>query len=160
MSRTRAIAAAVAVGAVVAGAASASAVGEAPTAKRTEVINLVISGDSETLVDLGPKGFSAGDQEIVAVTVLRDGRKVGRGSSVCQFVEVTAKSALDVCSVVLSLPAGQLTADGLVASSPAGPGPFTLAITGGTGGYRTARGELTVIPQSSDTVPVTVRLIR
>jgi hypothetical protein len=144
----------------VTGAASASAVGDASAGQHTEVINLVMHGDAETLVDLGPKGFSAADQEVVAVTLFREGRKIGRGSSVCQFVQVTAKSAVDVCSVVLSLPAGQLTADGLVVSSPAGPGPYTLAITGGTGSYRTARGELTVTPRSGDTVPVTVRLIR
>ncbi len=56
---------------------------------------------------------------------------------------------------------GQLTAQGLLDYGPdfASEGPFKLAITGGTGRYKTAHGQVRVIdrPESDS---VTFRIIR
>jgi hypothetical protein len=50
------------------------------------------------------------------------------------------EAATDQCVATLSLPKGQITVQGLVDRT--GPMPVTLAITAGTGAYRTAHGEL------------------
>ena len=52
------------------------------------------------------------------------------------------------CLATLALPEGQLTAQGLATLTEAGGQPVTLAITGGTGAYRTAHGQLRVVQVS------------
>ena len=49
-------------------------------------------------------------------------------------------------------------ATGAVRSAQQGPGTFSLAITGGTGRFREARGELLVTATSGNSVPITVEL--
>ena len=44
------------------------------------------------------------------------------------------------CAATVSLPEGQLTVQGPATLTETGNQPFMLAITGGTGAYRTARG--------------------
>jgi ABC-type cobalt transport system substrate-binding protein len=126
----------------------------------TQVIKLIATGVKETTIDLGHPGFSAGDQEIVALDLSRDGTKVGTGGSICQFVITTTSSASDLCQLALSLPDGQITAQGLVASTPAGPGTYFLAITGGTGSYRTAHGQVKITATTTNRVPFTLYVIR
>ena len=130
-----------------------------PANHRVQVIKLVAKGGQETNIDLGKKGFSQGDQEIVALSLFRDGKRVGEAGNLCQFVRVTRASATDLCQVDMSLPQGQLTAHGLVTSTPAGPGTFYLAITGGTGAYQTAHGQVKITATSTSEVPITLFLI-
>ena len=137
--------------------ASSSARGSAD--HRVQVIRLVAKGGQETNIDLGKKGFSQGDQEIVALSLFRGGKRVGEAGNLCQFVRVTKASATDLCQVDMSLPQGQLTAHGLVTSTPAGPGTFSLAITGGTGAYQTAHGQVKITATSTSEVPITLYLI-
>lgn len=152
---------AVAVPLVAGGSALAAADGRAAVpGKGVEVVRLTIVGTAETKVDLGPKGSSAADQEIVALNVLRDGKKIGEGGFVCQFVRVSKSTATDMCTQILSLPDGQITAQGLVTSTAAGPGTYSQAITGGTGAYRTVRGEVKVTSTTTNRVPVTLFLVR
>jgi hypothetical protein len=61
--------------------------------------------------------------------------------------------------VTVSLPEGQLTAQGLATVTETSPQPFTLAITGGTGAYRTAHGQLQVAPASETERHYTLTLI-
>jgi hypothetical protein len=140
--------------------AFASSSGRGSADQRAQVIGLVAKGVQETNIDLGKKGFSQGDQEVVALNLFRDGKKIGEAGNLCQFVRVTKGSAADLCQVDMSLPAGQITAHGLVTSTPAGPGTFFLAITGGTGAYRTAHGQVKITATATNEVPITVYLIR
>ncbi|MER5460248.1 hypothetical protein ABT010_06075 [Streptomyces sp. NPDC002668] len=55
---------------------------------------------------------------------------------------------------------GQITAQGLIAVTAAGPGEVDLAITGGTGVYRTVRGTIHAVRVSDTEAHLTVRLIR
>jgi hypothetical protein len=50
--------------------------------------------------------------------------------------------------------AGQIDLAGLVQSTPQGPGPFDMAVTGGTGRYQDARGYATVVPSQNPKVTV------
>jgi hypothetical protein len=140
--------------------ASASASGGGSSDHRVQVIRLVVKGVQESNIDLGKKGFSQGDQEVVGLNVLRDGKKIGEAGQVCQFVRVTQSSATDLCQLALSLPKGQITAQGLVKSTAtAGPGTFFLAITGGTGAYQTAHGQVKITATATNEVPVTLYVI-
>ena len=64
------------------------------------------------------------------------------------------------CVVTAELPKGQIAAQGLVTFLAATEEPSTVAITGGTGRYRTAHGELT-LREITDTVDsLRFRIIR
>jgi hypothetical protein len=147
-----------AIGSITVAFASSSSRGSAD--HRVQVIRLVAKGVQETNLDLGKKGFSQGDQEVVALNLFRDGKKTGEAGNLCQFVRVTKASATDLCQVDMSLSAGQITAHGLVTSTPAGPGTYFLAITGGTGAYQTAHGQVKITASATNEVPITLYLIR
>ena len=57
-------------------------------------------------------------------------------------------------SAVEVLAHDQIDLSGLVTSTPSGPGPFQLAVTGGTGNYQNARGYATVAPGNTPTVTI------
>ena len=64
-----------AIGSITVAFASSSSRGSAD--HRVQVIRLVAKGVQETNVDLGKKGFSQGDQELVVLNLFRDGKKIG-----------------------------------------------------------------------------------
>jgi hypothetical protein len=55
---------------------------------------------------------------------------------------------------------GQITVQGVFTLSSSGPGDITLAITGGTGRYRTAQGFVHAVNASATDTQLTVHLIR
>jgi hypothetical protein len=97
-------------------------------------------------LDLGAPGLSAGDQQIISMDVFAGTKKVGESHVVCSVVRVdpATKASIAQCENVTSLPGGQLVAAGLVTSAQEETSPFIQAITGGTGAYRNAHGQLTV----------------
>jgi hypothetical protein len=99
---------------------------------------------SDTNIDNGKPGFSAGDYDVHTDPLTRGGKTVGWNDGSCLTTSVSAKTADQLCEFVLHLPNGQIVADGAVRSGQNGPGTFVLAITGGTGRYSSAGGELTV----------------
>jgi hypothetical protein len=109
-------------------------------------------------IDLGKKGFSAGDEDLSVGALSYQGHTVGRLVTNCTTVRVGAASADQLCEFVLHLGSSQLTADGTVRAGHAGPGTFTLPILGGTGRYRSAGGVLSVTATNGGTVPITVSL--
>jgi hypothetical protein len=62
--------------------------------------------------------------------------------------------------VTLTLPKGKITGQGVFPITSSGPGDITLAITGGTGDYRTARGYVQAVNTSTTESQVTLHLIR
>jgi hypothetical protein len=99
-----------------------------------------------TQIDLGAPGLSAGDQQIITMDVFAGSKRVGESHVVCTMVRVdpTTKASITQCDNVTSLPGGQIVAAGIVTSAQEEQSPFTQAITGGTGAYRNAHGQLTV----------------
>ena len=67
-------------------------------------------------------------------------------------------SATVNCVVSIQLSKGQLTLQGLVTFSEEAGSSFTIAITGGTGAYRTAHGEATVTESEDENGPEGLRL--
>jgi len=99
---------------------------------------------TDTFVDLPPAGDSLGDTLTFANEVFdaRSGEKVGTDQGQC--VRTVVGEAFE-CSWTTFLPRGQITVQG----------PFydaadsTLAITGGTGAYRNARGSMDLHARSA-----------
>jgi hypothetical protein len=102
-----------------------------------KVIHVIEHATSDTVTDLGPTGDSVGDVLTFANDVFdaSDSTKVGTDQGYC--IRVVAGSSWE-CDYTTFLPRGQIVVEG----------PFydaadsTFAITGGTGAYRNARGQL------------------
>ena len=119
----------------------------------------------EEFVDVGKKGLSVGDYSVLYGEVSQKGEKVGTDGGTCMLVYITydGKDVKDYtlqCIVTVKLREGQLTHQGLLTLAAKGaPKPYTLAVTGGTGNYKGARGEAKVTPVSQTDADVVVTLI-
>ena len=140
-ARVLSIAATAAVSVLVVGAATAGA--SPDTADDNRARNgedeLTLRFDVETspfnYTDLGEPGPSAADVIVFHDTLFRNGRQVGHEVGSCVVVE---PSGLSNCSTVVTLD-GQGTITFAFENAP--PPEKTLAITGGSGKYRTAHGD-------------------
>jgi hypothetical protein len=129
----------VVLGALTFGSAIAAAHG-----KHKRVLRVVATQNQFQPVDVAPAGPSLGDEFVFSETLTRHGREVGVSGVVCTATEVTPPYEVTTfhCVATLSLRRGQITLQGLVEIQGEGDmGPFTVAITGGTGAYRGAGGE-------------------
>jgi D-alanyl-D-alanine carboxypeptidase len=113
---------------------------------------------TDSSVDLGKTGFSAGDQDLFTGALTRHGKHVGRVVGTCTTVRVGRSTADQLCEFVLHLGAAQITATGSVSSTQHGPGTFALPVVGGTGRYRDAHGQIAVIATNGKSFPITVSL--
>jgi allene oxide cyclase-like protein len=106
------------------------------------------------LIDIGTSGLSAGDQIVFHDMLLRHGKRVGDEVGSCVVVE---SSGLSNCTGVVRLPQGNITF-----AFPNSPPPRkTLAITGGTGRYRTAHGDGLLVESATGPVgTLTLHVIR
>jgi hypothetical protein len=104
-----------------------------------------------TYLDLGAPDVSQGDEFVFSDTLSRDDTPVGEdgGSCTVTHVDTATNNIMTNCVATLSLRGGQITIHGLV-TFPAPPvtHPFTVAITGGTGAFRSVGGEMDVHPVS------------
>jgi hypothetical protein len=125
-----------------------------------EVIRVTAITVQDTFLDLGRRGESLGDQSVFSQDLFRQGERVGSGGVVCSFVRLRpGVSATFQCVATAKLPGGQITVQGLVTFTD-GPSTFRLAITGGTGRYRTAHGVAIVEEISEARERITFRVIR
>lgn len=94
-------------------------------------------------LDLGAPGPTLGDQTVFSERLSLRGREAGTSGGVCTVTGATPpyRVLTAQCVVSLSLRRGQITLQGLIETQgPTDPGPFRLAITGGTGAYSGAEG--------------------
>jgi|tagenome__1003787_1003787.scaffolds.fasta_scaffold20937391_1 hypothetical protein len=113
----------------------------------------------DRFLDLGASGPTPGDQIIFATTVSRDGHPAGDTGGSCTVTTVDPSGALTgSCQATARLGDGMLTTQALVTFGPGLQPPFRLAITGGTGRYRGAAGEVEVQQRSETTEDYIVRL--
>ena len=124
--------------------AVALAAGGAASSGGGKRIHVFERATTDTLVDLPPTGDSLGDTLTFANEVFdaRSGKKIGSDQGHC--VRTVVGAAWE-CFWTTFLPRGQITVEG----------PFydaadsTLAITGGTGAYRNARGSMDLHARSA-----------
>jgi hypothetical protein len=138
---TKTAIAAASVGALAAGATIATA---APAhSARGQRIHLVEVQRNNTQLDLGAKGFSPGDRQTISSDLFTPaGRKAGRLDDDCAITQAAARPEA-VCTFTITLQHGQLTG-GFAQNLAAPRSSKRQAITGGTGRYAGARGELRV----------------
>ena len=92
-----------------------------------------------TRVDLGAKGVSPGDIEVVRARLLErgTGNVIGRSELVCNFVDEVRSR---VCRGTYILPKGKIVVGGSLMYRQF----YDLAVVGGTGLYDNARGTMTL----------------
>lgn len=139
MRRSLIIAIAVSASAAVAGVAIATAAQASPGRGHDSVQRLTVveHAVTDTTVDLAPTGDSRGDQLAFANPIYDAKDKVREGSDLGSCVR-TEPGVSWQCAWTLTLPQGSLTVQGPFLDA----GDSTLAITGGTGAFATARGEM------------------
>jgi hypothetical protein len=115
-----------------------------------DVIRLTARTVTEEEVDLGATGFGPGDRFTFFEHLFRGGERVGESGGECVIVHlVERQNATANCVATLRLPGGQLTLQGLIDFADEEQ-PFTVAVTGGTGRYRDADGEVTIEPGATE----------
>jgi hypothetical protein len=158
MSRTH-IGAALAVAALaLAGTASADTA-ERSHGSHDRTIRLVEAHSDlqPTLVDTGEPGPSVGDVAVARDEVLReDGTQAGTFRQVCTLTDLAGSPFTSTfeCTGSITLKDGTIAMEGPF--TPSQPGSVA-AITGGTGRYRTAQGDIVVRAEADQIV---VRLAR
>jgi allene oxide cyclase len=110
--------------------------GAALAGERLQLVERVVS---ETTVDLGPKGDSLGDLLVFSNPVYDAENRVKVGGDQGYCVRVVVGRSWE-CFWTLILKDGQITGEGPVYDGR----DSTLAITGGTGKYAGAKGNLNV----------------
>jgi hypothetical protein len=141
--------------AAVLGSTGAASAGTAAASAHT--FTVTARHGSESNIDLGASGFSAGDVDLFTGPLIRGGHRAGYMVGSCTTARV-AKTADQLCEFVLHLGAGQITASGTVRSGEGGPGTFQLPILGGTGRYATAAGQIGVTATNGRSFPIQVSL--
>jgi hypothetical protein len=102
-------------------------------------------------IDVGAPGFSLGDEVVFSGNLLRNGEQVGRIGVVCTFVSTANAARVEAqCPTTSILPGGQITTQGTIINRSLN---FTLPITGGSGRYLGASGQVVSRDVSTPTQP-------
>jgi hypothetical protein len=102
-----------------------------------------------TRVDVGARGLSPGDQEIVFARLFNrkiTSKPIGSARFLCTFMIGITRT----CTATINLPKGELVATGTIRYRQF----YNLAVVGGTGLYDDARGTLTVIRTTKRPRPI------
>jgi hypothetical protein len=130
--------AAVAAAAVLAAGFVAYGAQAGTSAQRT--VHVVATQHDFHEVGVGKKGPTPGSLFVFSERLAQSGKAIGSDHIVCTFTGVWP-AATDFCRALFALPGGTIVAEGASAR-----GPFTVAITGGTGRYAGARGVVHATP--------------
>ena len=149
------VGAVIAVMALVVGAVSpalgSSSQGAASTASGQTIRVVAVFTEFEANIDLGAAGFSLGDEVVFSGNLLRNGEQVGRIGVVCTFVSTQNAARVEAqCPTTSILPGGQITTQGTIVNRSLN---FTLPITGGSGRYQGAGGQVVSRDISTPTQP-------
>ena len=148
-------AAVIAVMALVVGAVSPALGSSASTAsgladKQTIRVTAVFT-EFDPNIDVGAAGFSLGDMVVFSGNLLRNGEQVGRIGVVCTFVSTANADRVEAqCPTTSIFPGGQITTQGTIVNRSL---TFTLPITGGSGRYQGAGGQVVSRDVSTPTQP-------
>ena len=128
-----------------------------------ETLHLVGKEVDSTFLDLGDPDFSLGDQFAFSNDLYRGDTKIGKDAAWCVVARLAASGASTLkCVGSNTLPGGQITVQGLVTYGPTEEvkaEPYLFAITGGTGRYREADGEVKIEELGGGVLDLTFRII-
>ena len=112
---------------------------------------LAVFTEFDANIDVGAPGFSLGDEVVFSGNLLRNGQQVGRIGVVCTFVSTANADRVEAqCPTTSILPGGQITTQGTIVNRSLN---FTLPITGGSGRYQGAGGQVVSRDISTPTQP-------
>jgi hypothetical protein len=150
-------------GCVTVASATSSGDNRSTDADHRKVVVLDLAGHIDVITAPEPEDVSVGDQFIVRSTLFHKGSPVGEESNVCAITRGEPGTAVTLyCSGVDSLPAGQIVWQGTIDYGPneaPKAAPYFFAITGGTGKYRTAHGEIRVQELTTEEFRYSMRII-
>ena len=132
---------------VVLGVLMSAPAAAAADGKGKRVLRIVATENQSQFLDLGTAGPSLGDELVFSERLTRRGRPVGVSGAVCTATQVEPPydELTYHCVGTLKLRRGQITLQGLIeVQGEDDPGPFTVAITGGTGRYSGAGGKAVI----------------
>jgi hypothetical protein len=116
------------------------AAGSTGNAAQDQTIRVTAVTTEQKLLDLGGPGFSLGNEIVFSQKLLQGANQVGHDGSVCTEVSVARQEAQ--CIATYSFSGGQITGQALIILNSTAP--YDGSITGGTGKYEGAKGELHV----------------
>jgi hypothetical protein len=118
----------------------------------TQTIRLLaVFTEFDPNIDVGASGFSLGDEVVFSGNLLRNGQQLGRIGVVCTFVSTANAARVEAqCPTTSILPGGQITTQGTIVNRSLN---FTLPITGGSGPYEGAGGQVVSRDVSTPTQP-------
>ena len=132
--------------------ALASAQPEAEHKKPWKVLKFFERNEGDfNFIDTGAPGPSIGDRLVFSAAIFdTNGQRIGRDGADCVIVRIDptappAQQQVVQCMISVQLPDGQITVQGLAQGTE-----NYFAVTGGTGAYRQARGEVLAV----DIVPL------
>jgi hypothetical protein len=128
-----------------------------PTAAQSpQTFNLRADNQQTKTIRIAPTRVSLGDEQVTS-GVLADvnGQRAGTFGITCTLIAVDLQYTVERCDGWGQLTGGQLTIAGVSRSNTS---HATWAITGGTGCYQTARGEIRLDQLNSHQTAVTVTL--
>jgi allene oxide cyclase-like protein len=103
-------------------------------------------------IDVGAPGFSLGDEVVFSGDLVQGGQQIGRVGVVCTFVSTANTARVEAqCPATATLSDGQITIQGVIVNRSLN---FTLPITGGSGAYDKARGQVVSRDVSTPTQPM------
>ncbi|MGZ4591593.1 MAG: hypothetical protein ACXV3C_10060 [Actinomycetes bacterium] len=126
---------------------------------RTKTLRLTATPVDFASLDLGAPGDGIGDQIVATDDLTLHGKPAGQAHLACTLMRRAGTASTFQCSGVLVLPAGQIAAQGVPVFVDDQPARFSLAVTGGTGAYRTAHGQLMTVELSPTERRITVELV-
>jgi hypothetical protein len=128
------------------------------------VLRAVFDAGSSSQVDTGRKGESLGDYVVGAGDLRRAGRPYGRVELVDYEVDNRYEGSLKLGTMFLPRGTLALQGEGVNRRVPGTPAPAEaeeeLAIVGGTGAYRAARGTIEIRPSKNGNARLTMHLER
>lgn len=122
---------------------------------KRDTLRVVAEQTAFEVIDLGTPGPSLGDEFVFSEELFIRGREAGMGGGVCVIVETAPPYTVSTyhCVATFWLHRGQITFQGLLEIQGEGDmGPWTVAITGGTGKYRGASGEARIRARDDTTL--------
>ena len=130
-----------------------------PSGPALTTLTIVLKNSTVHVLDLAPKGPSQGDMRIITGPLFAPGgtRQIGRTDLFCTVTDpgnlAAPKLQQTECLETFTLPGGTITAQGLHARTAlsAHALPFVDAVTGGTGRYLGARGDLRGATRGNET---------